>query len=40
MKKKNKFPVKSLCFFCICLLISLYYMTGIYYRQSFGMGMK
>ena len=38
MKKKNKFPVKSLCFFCVCLLISLYYVTGIYYRQSFGMG--
>ena len=38
MKKKNKFPVKSLCFFGICLLISLYYVTGIYYRQSFGMG--
>lgn len=38
MKKKNKFPVKSLCFFGVCLLISLYYVTGIYYRQSFGMG--
>lgn len=38
MKKKKKFPVKSACFFTLCLLLSAYYLAGVYYRQSFGMG--